>query len=307
MRKNRTKINMLTPVDNIFGTHEGRTGPVLMFLLIAVAPFLFWVFYLMLLIPVKYIVVFEVIWSARWAMVLLGKEKIKLKQYRESKKNAYSAAKKLISVSHCHDNGLIEYENGRLALLIIGLPATYSNDATFERDLEEFNEALSKWRPDIYLQQVFNEDMLQAKSEALRVYQDKDFMQERMDLYEYNDEYAAKHTKLYRYVYKLYVSKYEWKTVMQQLKVICSSSNAKVFNRIFIGNKQEVSDTASRDLATFIDLEDMLRNKYVNDDFDGSNVLFYGDNVPEKYQAHKDEIDMESRRIVFEEDEGEAE
>ena len=36
----KERINMLTPIDNIFGTHEGRLGPVIIFLGVAVAPFL---------------------------------------------------------------------------------------------------------------------------------------------------------------------------------------------------------------------------------------------------------------------------
>lgn len=307
MRKGRATINMLSPVNNIFGTHEGRTGPVLMFLGIAVAPFLLWVFYLMLLVPFKYVVIFEVLWAGRWAMVILGKEKVKLKQYRESKKNAYAAANKLTNISHCHENGLVEYQNGKLAVIVAGYPATYFSDAVFEADLEKFIQALDRWLPDIYLQQVYNEDMLQTNSESLRIYQNKEFMKERMELYEYNDEYASKSTKLYRYVFKLYIPKYEWKTATEQIAAICSGTTGKVFNRIFIADKQGVSDVASRDLGTFIDLDEMLRNKYINEDFGDSSVLFYGDEVPEKYQPHRESADMEERRIVFEEDKGESE
>ena len=57
----------------------------------------------------------------------------------------------------------------------------------------------------------------------------------------------------------------------------------------------------SRDLGSFIDLSEMLKNKYDNEEYDGSKVLFYGTEIPDEYKTYLVEQDDMSERRVIEE------
>lgn len=300
-------INMLAPIDNIFGTHEGRLGPVLKFLLVSIAPVLVYIFFLQFIIPFKIVAVAEILWVARMALYILGKEPEKYARYKVAKKDKYADAYNLINISHQYDNHLIEYQNGRMAMALVGYVATYNDDDVFANDFEKFLDQISEWDVDIYCHMHSNEFTLQNNSEQLRVYADKKFMSERMDIYREQDEYVDKKSKLYRYTFMCKCNQYDWKRLYESMTNVVESSVASVFQSIRIADKSEFSDISSRDLGTYMSIEDMLRHKYVNDEYDGSKVLWYGDNIPDKYRIKAEEDDTGKRRIMYVDEVGEDE
>lgn len=296
----KRKINMYSPIDNIFGTHEGRLGPVLIFLGVSVAPFLVYIFALMFFIPWQVFVPFEILWTARFALKILGKESQKLVEYRISKRNQYESSKDLINIAHCYDEGMLEYENGRISILITGFTRTYFDDDVFSEEMKGFLELLDTYLPDVYLHQVVYENNLQDTSEKLRVYDDKVIMSQRMEIYMLNDEYVNSNSKLWRFTFSIKAYKHNWKTTMESLQAIVESDIAKrVFFTLEIANRDEVSQIASRDICTYVSINDMLREKYANDDYDDSKVLYYGDDIPEEYKAKEDDDSLRYRRVVY--------
>lgn len=299
----KERINMLTPIDNIFGTHEGRLGPVIIFLGVAVAPFLLYVFMFMAIIPFKIYIVFQVLWTIRFALKIIGKEKPKLEEYRISRRNQYESSKSLINIAHCYDDGLLEYENGRISIIITGYTRTYFNDNVYSADMKQFLSLLDKYTPDVYLHQVTGENNLQDTSERLRIYDDKELMSQRMEIYMLNDEYVNANSKLWRFSFSIKTYKHNWKTTREEIEAIVNSDSAKkVFFTLKIADKEEVSDIASRDICTYVSIADMLREKYANDDYDDSRVLYYGDEVPEEYKEKELDDSLEYRRVVYDED-----
>lgn len=297
-------INMLTPVDNIFGTHEGRLGPVLKFMIVAIIPILFYIFFLQFIVPIKLVLVIEVLWAARMALYILGKETEKKRRYRIAKKNKYADAYNLINIAHQYDNKLVEYSNGRMAMALVGYVASYFDDDVFANDMEKFLDQVSEWDVDIYLHMHANEFTMQHQSECLRAYADKNFMSERMDIYREQDDYVERHSKLYRYTFLCKCNQYDWKRLRETLNNICESSVAAVFQNLHIADKREFSDICSRDLGTYLSIEDMLRHKYINDEYDGSKVLWYGDKVPAKYLVKEETDDTNKRRVMYVEEVG---
>ena len=71
-------MNTLLNIDSVFGEYEGRVLPVIITIALAGVPLLAWLF-LLQGTPIKFIwvVIFDVFWSARWALIILGKEKRK--------------------------------------------------------------------------------------------------------------------------------------------------------------------------------------------------------------------------------------
>lgn len=298
-------INMLTPIDNIFGGHEGRLGPTIKFLVVALVPAVVYALYLQIFVPLRVFLVVEVLWAARMALIIIGKEKEKKKFYRASKKNQYASAYDMVRISHTHENSIIEYQNGRIALLLAGYTQSYMDDDKFAVDYAAFMDMLNAYDVDVYCHAVVDEFKLQNNSENLRVYSDKVFMRERMELYETQDKFVSENCQLFRFSFLVKGSRYDWKNMIDIIEAIIKSHAGHCFKGLHICDKDEVSDIASRDLGTHISIEEMLRNKYINEEFDGSKVLFYGDEVPEQFSTESHVNDMTTRRISYYEQIGE--
>lgn len=292
-------INMLTPIDNIFGGHEGRLGPTLKFLVVALIPAIIYAIYGQIFIPLKVFLVVEALWAARMALLIVGKEKEKKKFYRASKKNKYASANDMVRITHTYDNSIIEYQNGRIALAVTGYTQSYLDDDKFAIDYAAFLDMLNAYDVDVYCHSVVDEFKLQSNSENLRVYSDKVFMRERMEMYEEQDTFVSENCQLFRFTFLIKGSRYDWKNMLENIEAIIKSHVAHCFKWLHICDKEEVSEVASRDLGTHISIEEMLRNKYINDEFDGSKVLFYGEEVPEQFSAESQSNDMSVRRISY--------
>ena len=107
--KNKENMNTLLNIDSVFGEYEGRVLPVIITIALAGVPLLAWLF-LLQGTPIKFIwvVIFDVFWSARWALIILGKEKEKMLFYDQQRADEYKSADELIHINHIHEDGLIE-------------------------------------------------------------------------------------------------------------------------------------------------------------------------------------------------------
>lgn len=300
--REKPKINALLNIDNFFGEHEGRLIPWLIFFAVIGIPLFFWFFLLIPFFPLKYFIWVYILYSGRMALLILCDENKKLKSYMSSKEDEYASVKGLTRIKHCHEDGLIEYTNGRVAYIIAGYPRTYISDVKFTHDMEKFISALQIYEFDLFLQMEYNEFKLQDDTQRLTVYTKKEMVKERMNFYIDQDAYCANKTSCFKYCFVIKSSRYDWKKLREFAKSIVTSSNARVFQTIKVCEKDEAKDVAARDLCAFVDLEEMLREKYQNDEFFGSEVLFYGDEVPDEYRKGQDNIDIDDRRELWEEE-----
>lgn len=303
MVKNKKYINMLIPIDNIFGGHEGRLAPMLKFLAISLIPAVLYALYGQILIKLRVFIIFEAIWTVRIALIVLGKEKEKKKFYREVKNNKYASAYDMIRIKQVYDDyPVIEYQNGRIAIAVSSYTKSYMDDDKFAVDYEAFLNMLDDYDCDIYCHSFVDEFKLQNLSENLRIYSDKVFMQERMDLYLEQDNFVAENCQLFKFTFLIKGSKYDWKNMINVIESITKSYASNVFKGLHICSKEEVSEICSRDLGTHISIEGMLRKKYENDEFDNSKVLFYGEEVPKEFSEDNKKDDMDERRVSYSKD-----
>lgn len=113
--RGKKTINVLSNIDHFMGEHEGRVGPVLVFLGISAAPALLYIFMLQAVVPFRPMLVFEMLWTARMALYILGDEKRKIAQYRREREGVYKTADSMVRVSSVTKDGLIEYSDGGVA------------------------------------------------------------------------------------------------------------------------------------------------------------------------------------------------
>lgn len=295
--KNKENMNTLLNIDSVFGEYEGRVLPVIITIALAGVPLLAWLF-LLQGTPIKFIwvVIFDVFWSARWALIILGKEKEKMLFYDQQRADEYKSADELIHINHIHEDGLIEYDNGKIAYLVSGYLKGYLTDDKLSVDMENFMNELDNWDWDMYLHNTVDEILCEDNLPKLTKYKDKEVLKERISFYAHQDEWARTHTALYRITFAVSSNKYNWKKLKGHLEELISSELALVFNEIDILNYDQVGDILDRDICGFVDIIKMLTNKYDNDKFYESRVMWYDDEIPEELIPEKESSSMEERR-----------
>ena len=294
----KEKMNTLLNIDNMFGEYEGHVLPIVIMIGLAAAPLLVWLFFL-INTPIKFwwVAIFDLFWSGRWALIILGKEKEKLAFYEQQRADEYKSADEIVHVTFVHDDGLIEYDNGRVAYIVTGYPKGYISDARFSTEFEEFMNELDTWNWDLYLHNVSDELLCEDSLPNLVKYKDKQVIEERIEFYSYQDEYSRSNTGLYRFVFLVHSYKYNWKRMRSHLDELVSSEIASCFNEVTIADYDMVNDIMNRDICGYVNIMEMLTKKYDNEQYYGSKVLWYGDDVPDKFVPEKDSSDMEERRM----------
>lgn len=296
--ENKRRINMLMNIDNYFGSHDGKKSPMLIFLFASAAPFLFYVFFLNAIVPLKFMLVFEVLWVLFMALMILGKTPQKVREHRKERENVYSTSEQLIRVSNVTDDGLIEYSNGTIAYIVSGYTLDFVDDDAFTIAMEKFLRQLRGYDYDILSHMVIDEYKLQNNFEGLTSYANTEAISERIQFYQDQDEYCSQSTEAFRISIVVKASKYDWKTLKLKLDNLVKSEIAYCWKELKVCDANEANDVLSRDLCMDINIVNMLVEKYKNDEFFGSQVLFYGDEVPDEFKAKRDVTGMENRRVI---------
>lgn len=302
---NKENINILANIDNPFGEHEGKIMPWIIVILLAAAPLLIWLFFL-INTPIKFwmVVVFDVLWTGRWMLKIPGQEDKKMAFYEQQLADAYKSADEIIHITHVHDDGLIEYDNGRVAYLISGFLKGYINDDALSLDLENFMNELDAWEWDYTLHNVVDELLCENNLPKLARYTDKEVIQDRINFYSYQDEWSRTHTALYRITFIVQAPKYNWKKLKLHLEELISSDIALMFNDVSVLRYDQVNDILNRDICGFTDILTMLTKKYENSEYYASKVMWYDDEVPVSAKVENEEHSEMSKRRVSHDSEG---
>lgn len=297
----KDKINILLNTDNFYGKFTGGLSRVLIFILVASVPFMVYSLLLINFLSIKIFLPIYILYVIRVALLILGREKERLNAFIKQRNDEYATANDLIQIADIHEDGLIEYQDGMVCYIIQAFSYSYIDDNKYSKDLEEFISKLTnKYEVDIYGHVVVGEyDIKQEDLEKLRVYSDKEFLKERLEFYKYQDRYANEHSTLYRLNFVVRDYKSGWVKMKQELDGIIKSDLVQCFDLVKLCNKQEANDVISRDITLYVDLGEMLRAKHKSDNYFGSKVLFFDDEIPDSLldkESIKD--DMEERRVV---------
>ena len=296
--KNKETINTMLNIDNVFGDYEGRALPVIITLLVAAVPPIVWVFFFTKLLPLWPFLIFDAFLTLRVGLILIGKEKEKMAFYLEQRTDVYKSARDLIHIKMVTDEGLIEYDNGTVGMIITGYLRDYLTDDKLSVDIETYMNELdvNGWSWDLYLHNTVDDIKCQDDLPKLKRYTDNDVIRERIDFYEYQDKWHEEHTGLYRISFLVSTPRYNWKKLQLSLTELLSSSLAEVFNEVRLCNKEEIVELFSRDIFGYVDLENMLLQKYDNTQYNDSRVLWYDDDMPEEFKKEQHNEDLSERR-----------
>ena len=301
MNKRKPLMNTLMHIGNIFGDYEGRVMPYVLTLLLGSIPLWIWLFFLQgTFVKLWMAIVAMLLLMGRLALIFIGDEKEKMKFYVARRSNAYMASKDLVQVVNIYNDGLIEYASGRVAYIITGYLKGYLNDDKLSVDLEMFFDELEGFKWDMNLYNITDDLSCTKHLPLLSRYEDRDTIMERMNFYKYQDDWTAKNTQIYQVVFVVKARKVDWKNMRAKLEELIDSEISGVFNEIQIEDYKGVNKVLSRDVTTFVDLNEMLIDKYTEDAVKGARVLYYDDADKEIYQEQKKlGVDLKKRRTTL--------
>jgi hypothetical protein len=298
--KGKDNINTLLNIDSVFGEYEGRVLPIVLTIGCAAFPLLFWLFMLQgTFIKFWWVCVFDVLFTGRMALIILGKEKEKLRFYEQQKNDEYKSADELLHVNYVTEDGLIEFDNGRVGLIVEGYLREYLTDDKLSVDMENFMNELDNggWQWDMVFHNTVDELLCEDSLPNLKRYTDNTIIQERISFYAYQDEWARTHSGLYKIIFLVTCPKYNWKKLRAHLEELVSSEIAlNLFNEISVCGYDSVLDNFNRDICGYADLNKMLVQKYDNDEYYASKVLWYDNDVPEELIPEPETSGIEERR-----------
>lgn len=295
----KDKINILLNPDNFYGKFTGGLGRLLLFSVVVAIPFLLYTLLLVRFFAIKYFLFVYIPFFIDMLLRIVGREDERIKSYIKQKNDEYANAKELIKIPIIHEDGMVEYQNGFICYIIQAYSFSYFDDNSYSKDLEVFLDKLfAEYNVDIYGHLVVGElNNDQNNLEKLSVYKDESFLKERLNFYKYQDKFTNDNSKLYRLNFVVESYKNNWGKLKDYVINVVNSENVSCFDCVKVCNKEEANDVVSRDITLYVDIGEMLRAKYDNDNYFGSKILYFGelDN-----DTSEDSInDKEERRIVI--------
>lgn len=293
----KPNINTLLNVDNIFGTYEGRVGPFIITILLGSIPLWIWLLFLQGT-PIKLwmAIIALLLLTGRLALIFIGKEREKLKSYTARRNDAYLESKDMISVTDIID-GLVMYASGRVAYVMYGYLKGYLDDDLLSVELNKFMDQLDSFDWDFNMYNITDELLCTSELPLLKRYEDKETILQRMNFYKYQDDWTAKNTEMYELVFIVKARKYNWKHMYNKLTELIDSDVSRCFNELYLANSSQVVQIMSRDVETYVDLNEMLLNKMRDEEITGARILYYDDeDVKEHYEDKKIGVDLRDRR-----------
>ena len=296
----KDKINILLNPDNFYGKHSGDMVRVLLYCVAVALPFLGYSMLFSRFVPLRFFLPVFILYALRMALIIIGREKERKTAYLKALNDEYASAKELIKIADVHDDGLIEYQNGYICYIIKGYGYSYMNDDKFSKDVEEFLTRLTRqYEVDVYGHLVVNElETSQSDLEKLHVYKDLEFLKERLEFYKYQDRYTNDNSMLYRLNFVVRSYKTNWGRLKKDVDIVVTSEFAQCFDYIKVCDREEAINVVSRDICLYVDIGEMLRTKHSSDDYFGSKVLYFGDEVPDSLKPVMDNFEDEDRRVI---------
>lgn len=296
MNDDNNKVSMLLDIDSFYGESEGRLGPTIKMLIIGFAPILIWV-YLGFFIPAWLMVPLWIIWFIRVAMITIGREKQRLAQYRKQLHDDYSSTAELLRIKTIHDDGCVEYTNGRVAYVMVAANGTTYDSLARSMTIRDFFSQIGKnFDIDFYVQNVTEMKSLEQRYDNVKLFVDQDAAKDFIDIIDHNRKVVYSESRLTRIVIVVKGPRGYWTEIRDDCRQACNSAAARAFKDVHIAMRDEVHEILDTDIRGYVDIDGELQRKYATHQYYGSKVLYFGDE-PEVVEP---EGDSEERGFMVE-------
>lgn len=278
--KDEPTVAMLLDIDHFYGESEGRLGPTLIFLCIGFAPLLLYGYYtLYLLIPLWLFMPIWLFYLLRCGLIILGDEKTRLKNFVKQSNDVYSAMYDMLRIKTIHEDGCIEYINGNISYFVVTYNGTTDDTVKRSIQLKKFQSImLADHSYDVDSQNITEINTLDRRYSNVKLFADAESARDFIDIIDHNRNIVQRSSLLTRVVYEVKGRRSEWKEMHANIQAALNSTAVKAFKLAYlVSDKEEIEEIMSRDVDGVINLEEMLRKKYCNNQYYGSYVAGYDD------------------------------
>lgn len=283
-KKEKPTIGMLLDVEHFYGEHEGRVAPVVVTLLIALAPVLFYVYFgLFVIVPVWLFIIIELLFAVYIVLLILGRQNYRLRMFKRQLFDSYTAAADLVNIKVIHPDGCIEYTNGQVMYLVIGLNGTAEDVLSRSIDLRKFTSNLvGEYIFDMYIHNINTTPSLTAYYDKVHNLGHTEVASNFVDIIDHNKQQTENKSKVQCIIYAIRGRRGDWKEIKSQIDSTLLSESAKVFKEVYrVSESEEINTVINRDTDTNVFIQDLLRLKYRTGQYDTSRVIKYDTSMDE--------------------------
>lgn len=274
----KPKIQMLLDIENIFGESTRGLGKFVITLLVALTPPLLIGYTSMyMFVPWQILVVFCLIWAIRAAMIILGDERARLRDFKKQRDDVFAATKDMVRVRTIHPNGCVEYTTGNVAFFIVTYNDSSKDTVAKSRQIDRFiNLAVGRQPFNIYIQNITETDQLDNKYNNVTLFSDMEAAEAFMEIIDFNRAAVADSSTLTRNIISVCGPKYQWKQILSNIQSALDSEASRVFRTAYlVTDEEEIENIMSRDVDGNVDLVEMMQKKYYTGQTFGSKVISY--------------------------------
>ncbi len=306
MDKNeKPTIGMLLDVEHFYGEHEGRLGPMLTTMLLAAAPILLYMYFgLFVIIPVWLFIILEIFFALYVVALILGRQNYRLKMFKRQLFDSYSAAADMVNIKTIHPDGCIEYINGQVMYLVVGLNGTTENVVTLSMEMRKFMSLLvGDYMCDMYVHNLNTTPSLTEYYSKVHNMGHTEVASNFIDIIDLNKQQTENKSKVQRIIFAIRGSRSEWKNIKTQIDAALMADSAKVFKTVYrVSDVDEINSIIDRDTDTNVFMQDLIRVKYKTGQYDTSRVLRYDTELDDEIQLNAKNVDSnqaESSHATF--------
>lgn len=299
------RIGMLLDIENIFAENSKGLGRfILCICLMLVPPLIIGYYSLYLYFPVWLLVVLCIFWAARVLMIIPGREKERLANYKKIRNDEFASATDLVNIKAIHKQGCIEYVNGIIGFFVVTYNTTTQDVLGKSKQFNRFLKLAVGDHPfDFYIQNIVDTEQLENRYTDIKMYNDQDSAKAFMEIIDYNKQFITKNSLLTKNIIFVRGSKYEWKDILNDLKSALRSDSAKIFkNAYIVTDKDEIEELLSRDINGDVDINNLIKRKYCTGERYGSKVISYDyedlRNIPKESNTNIDSIFIPAAEIT---------
>lgn len=283
-------------VNHFAGDSEKRTTPIVLCLVIGLAPLVI-IPYLLRIFPIIFLAITELIWFLVVAAYTIGNHRERVALYKKQLDHPYASLFELLNIKKINKKGRIEYLNNKVAYVVTCKYAGCGTAEEKSQAYERFSKLLNSFEieTDYCFENIVSSKPLARQYKLIHKMSDARAKEVLLANTDYNMKRMKAKSKLYRPVFLLKASKYKDRQLITTINAIREGGIAvRAFKEVkIVTDIEEITDILSADTGCLVDYQELTEMKYANEHYKGCKVLAY--DVEE--QPEEIEVESDSRKI----------
>lgn len=279
---NDETIGMLLDIEHLYGQHEGRMAPVMLTLILISVPILLYLYFgAYMFFPIWLFVLLELVYSLRIVMLIPGRERHRVKLYKRQINDEYTSTADLLNIKTVHEDGCIEYINGKICYLVCCFNGTTDDEISRSIMLRKFLESVvGDFEFDTYIHNLTDSPALRDYYNKVKNFNRNESASNFVGIIDHNVELTENTSTVQCTIYSVTGYRSDWKTIKTQIDTAISSSVAKCYKLIRrLDSVEDIESVINRDVDSVIHITELMRKKYSTSQYASSKVIAY--DVPE--------------------------